>query len=208
MYQLKIIGLGPGHEDYILPLAKREIADAEIILCGLRHAESFDTAGKKMLFIGQERPLSDLMTEVKGLYRHHQTALVVSGDTGFYSLLSYAKKIIPQEDIIAIPGISSLQYFFAKLNLTWEDARLASLHGRKLDLAAELQANDKLGLLTDKNQNTAYIARKLQEFGMNQRIIYVGQELSYATEKISRLTVAQALDYKEEGLAVVVVLNE
>lgn len=207
MYRLKIIGLGPGHPDYILPIAKEEIAAAEVILCGARHAESFDTSGKKMLVIG-ERPLSVLMAEVKALYRDYQTALVVSGDTGFYSLLSYAKKIIPPEEMIVIPGISSIQYLFAKLKLTWDDASLASLHGRDLDLEAALKANAKLGLLTDKKQNTAFIARRLKALGMNDRILYVGEELSYRSEKISRLTVAEALDYQEEGLAVVVVINE
>lgn len=207
MYRLKIIGLGPGHPDYILPIAKEEIAAAEVILCGSRHAESFDTRGKKMLVIG-ERPLSALMAEVKALYRDYQTALVVSGDTGFYSLLSYAKKIIPQEEMIVIPGLSSIQYLFAKLKLTWDDASLASLHGRPLDLQAVLKNSDKLGLLTDKDQNTAFIARTLRDLGMTDRILYVGEDLSYANEKISRLTVAEALDYQEEGLAVVVVINE
>ncbi len=207
MYRLKIIGLGPGHPDYILPIAKEEIAAAEVILCGSRHAESFDTRGKKMLVIG-ERPLSALMAEVKALYRDYQTVLVVSGDTGFYSLLSYAKKIIPQEEMIVIPGLSSIQYLFAKLKLTWDDASLASLHGRPLDLQAVLKNSDKLGLLTDKDQNTAFIARTLRDLGMTDRILYVGEDLSYANEKISRLTVAEALDYQEEGLAVVVVINE
>ncbi len=204
MYPLKIIGLGPGHPDYILPIAKREIAAAEVILCGPRHAESFDNSGKKMLLIGA-RPLADLLDEVKDLYRNHKTALVVSGDTGFYSLLSYAKKLIPQEEIMTIPGISSIQYLFAKLNLSWEDASLASLHGRTFDLEEALKANKKLALLTDKKQNTAYIAGQLKALGMDQRVLYVGEELSYANEKISRLTVEEALDYKEEGLAVVVI---
>ena len=48
MYPLKIIGLGPGHPDYILPIALKEIAAAEVILCGTRHAESFDASGKEI----------------------------------------------------------------------------------------------------------------------------------------------------------------
>ena len=31
MYPLKVIGLGPGHPDYILPIATKEIAEAELI---------------------------------------------------------------------------------------------------------------------------------------------------------------------------------
>ena len=39
-------------------------------------------------------------------------------------------------------------------------------------------------------------------------MLYVGEELSYPNEKITRLTVVEALNYQEEGLAVVVVINE
>lgn len=208
MYPLKIIGLGPGHRDYILPIAKKEIEAAEVILCGVRHTESFDTHGKEILYIGKGTPLKDLMEEVAGIYKTKKTALVVSGDCGFYSLLSYAKKVIPMKDIVCIPGISSLQYFFAKLNLTWEDAQLLSLHGRETDLLPALMENKKLGLLTDKLHNTSFIAKIMDSAGITDSVIYVGEELSYANEKITKLTVKEALGFKEEGMAVVVIVNE
>ena len=208
MYPLKIIGLGPGHPDYILPIAKKEIEAAEVILCGTRHAESFDISGKQMLFIGQGTPLSELMAEIAKVYRTKKTALVVSGDTGFYSMLSYTKKVIPEKDIVCIPGISSLQYLFAKLGETWQDARLMSLHGRDQDLATAVKENGKLGILTDKSNNTAFIAKTLAAAGMTNSSIYVGEELSYPNEKITRLTVAEALTFQEKGMAVVVVINE
>lgn len=208
MYPLKIIGLGPGHRDYILPIAAKEIEAAEVVLCGRRHTESFDSTGKKILYIGEGVPLSELMQEVASIYKTQKTALVVSGDTGFYSLLTYAKKLVPENEIVSIPGISSMQYLFAKLNRTWEHAKLASLHGRSLDLEKELKVNTVLGLLTDKQQNTAYIAGKLKELGLDNCILYVGEDLSYPSEKISRLTVAEAIDFEEEGMAVVVIINE
>ena len=208
MYPLKIIGLGPGHPDYILPIAKREIESAEVILCGTRHAESFDISGKQMLFIGKGTPLSELMDEIAKVYQYKKTALVVSGDTGFYSMLSYTKKVIPEKDIVCIPGISSLQYLFAKLGETWQEARLMSLHGRDQDLATAVKENGKLGILTDKSNNTAFIAKTLAAAGLTNSTIYVGEELSYPNEKITRLTVAEALTFQEKGMAVVVVINE
>jgi len=208
MYPLKIIGLGPGHRDYILPIAKKEIEAAEVIVCGVRHIESFDPTGKEILYIGKGTTLKDLLEEVAGIYKTRKTALVVSGDCGFYSLLSYAKKVIPIKDIVCIPGISSLQYFFAKLNLTWDDAQLISLHGREIDLLPAFIDNKKLGFLTDKTHNTAFIARTMDAAGIKNSRIYVGEDLSYANEKITKLTVKEALDFKEGGLAVVVIVNE
>ncbi|MGL4607551.1 MAG: precorrin-6y C5,15-methyltransferase (decarboxylating) subunit CbiE [Eubacteriaceae bacterium] len=208
MYPLKIIGLGPGHPEYILPSAKKEIEEAEVILCGVRHAESFDTKGKKMYYIGKGTPLSELMEEITVNYRYEKTAIVVSGDPGYHSLLNYAKKMIPEKDIVCIPGISSLQYFFSKLKMGWEDAKLLSLHGIEEDLVAALKENKKIGCLTDKTHSAAYIAKTMIFLGMEEGTIYVGEELSYPNEKITRLTVREALMYEEMGLSVVVIINE
>lgn len=208
MYPLKIIGLGPGHPEYILPIAKKEIEEAEVILCGVRHAESFDVKGKKMLYIGKGAPLNVLMEELMTNYRYQKSAIVVSGDPGYYSLLAYTKKMIPEKDIVCIPGISSLQYFFTKLKMGWEDAKLISIHGREADLRTALENHKKVGLLTDKAHGAAYIAKTMIFMGQEEGTIYVGEELSYPNEKITRLTVREALEHEESGLAVVVIVNE
>jgi cobalt-precorrin-7 (C5)-methyltransferase len=83
-----------------------------------------------------------------------------------------------------------------------------SLHGRDQDLAAAVKENGKLGILTDKSNNTAFIAKTLASAGLTNSTIYVGEELSYPNEKITRLTVAEALTFQEKGMAVVVVINE
>lgn len=208
MQAIKVIGLGPGHPDYILPVARAAIAEAEVILCGKRHLESFDSEGKEILLIGGGKPLSELMAQAKYLYKNRRTAIVVSGDCGFYSLLSYTKKVIPVADIEAIPGISSLQYLFAKIKMPWQDAQLMSLHGRKQDLIARLALTGTLGVLTDAEQNTAAIAKMLVNAGYDSKWIYVGENLSYPEERICRLSVQEALSFEEQGMSVVVIADE
>lgn len=208
MHKLKVVSLGPGHPDYILPIAKKEIAAAEVILCGERHLESFDATGKEVMIIGRGTPLSELMQRVKECYPVRKTAIVVSGDCGFYSLLTYTKKRIPSEDIEAIPGISSLQYLFAKIGMTWQDAEMMSLHGRDQDLPGRAATGEKIGILTDGEHNTAYIAKTLRENGYGEKFLYVGEDLSYSDERITRLTVEEGLSFKEKGMAVVVIADE
>ena len=208
MHKLKVVSLGPGHPDYILPIAKKEIAAAEVILCGERHLESFDATGKEVMIIGRGTPLSELMQRVMECYPVRKTAIVVSGDCGFYSLLTYTKKRIPSEDIEAIPGISSLQYLFAKIGMTWQDAEMMSLHGRDQDLPGRAATGKKIGILTDGEHNTAYIAKTLRENGYGEKFLYVGEDLSYSDERITRLTVEEGLSFKEKGMAVVVIADE
>lgn len=208
MYKLKVVSLGPGHPDYILPIAKKEIAEAEVILCGERHLESFDATDKEVMIIGRGIPLSELMQRVKECYAARKTAIVVSGDCGFYSLLTYTKKRVPAEDIEAIPGISSLQYLFAKIGMTWQDAEMMSLHGRDQDLLKHVATGNKVGILTDGEHNTAYIAKMLRENSYGEKFLYVGEDLSYSDERITRLTVEEGLSFKEKGMAVVVIADE
>ncbi|MDO4288083.1 MAG: precorrin-6y C5,15-methyltransferase (decarboxylating) subunit CbiE [Eubacterium sp.] len=208
MYPLSVVGLGPGHPDYILPAAKKAIEAAEVILCGERHLESFDTEGKELLIIGNGVPLSMLVQQVKAVYLNTRTAVVVSGDTGFYSLLSYLEKMIPRENMRVIPGISSLQYMFAMMGMSWQDAAFMSLHGRDQDIMSRVAVSKAVGILTDQEHNTAYIASVLKDNGCTDKWIYVGEDLSYENEGITRLSVEEALTFQEEGMAVVVIADE
>ena len=208
MYPLSVVGLGPGHPDYILPAARKAIDAAEVILCGERHLESFNTEGKELLIIGNGVPLSMLVQQVKAVYLNTKTAVVVSGDTGFYSLLSYLEKMIPKENMQVIPGISSLQYMFAMMGMPWQDAELMSLHGREQDLLAKVATGRVVGTLTDKDHGAAYIAAELKANGYADKWLYVGENLSYENEGITRLSVEEALTFREEGMAVVVIADE
>lgn len=208
-YKLKVVSLGPGHPDYILPIAKREIASAEVIACGKRHLESFDASGKEVHIIGSGgEKLTKVMADIKAIYREKQAVLVVSGDCGFYSLLSYARKVVPPEDIEAIPGISSVQYLFAKIGMPWQDAALMSLHGRDQDLIGALKTHPTVGVLTDDTHNTAYVAGLLKENGYTHKKIVTGEDLSYPEERITVLNVEEALSFRERGMAVIIVTDE
>jgi len=46
---------------------------------------------------------------------------------------SFLKRVGASE-LEVIPGISSFQYMFAQLKMTWKDFSLASMHGRESDL--------------------------------------------------------------------------
>jgi cobalt-precorrin-7 (C5)-methyltransferase len=208
MPTLKVVGLGPGHIDYILPKALKEIASADVVVGGRRHLESVPLEQQEKIYIGEDKRLSQVMEEVREIYPHRNTVVIVSGDTGYYSLLTYIKKIIPAGDIETIPGISSMQYLFAKLNLTWENAELTSLHGRSNDIVKMVEENKIVGCLTDKDQTPAVIAQRLTEAGLGECSIAIGENLSYENEVIIQKKVKDAVDVKVSSLSVVVIVND
>ena len=209
MKKIRVVGIGPGHPDYLLPRAAEIIRTSEVIVGGKRHLETLSAVfdfSKKMTWTID----ADLEKTAAFIRTHHlikSVCVVVSGDTGFYSLLRYLKKQFDVEMLEVIPGISSLQYFFSRLGMTWENALLTSLHGREHDLESALHTYDAIGILTDRKWTPARIAAWLIEYGFEDRRVYVGENLSYDDEKITSGLPDDFLNWQATALCVVVIEN-
>ena len=99
-------------------------------------------------------------------------------------MLTFMKKHFSDEELEVIPGISSVQYMFAKISDYWYDAYLSSGHGKEFDYVTKLKEYGKLGMLTDNKNTPQEIAKQLTENGLGETLIYVGENLSYEDEKI------------------------
>jgi cobalt-precorrin-7 (C5)-methyltransferase len=184
MNKINIIGLGPGSREYITPAAKNLVRESDVIIGGQRNLESLDTDGKMTIVITNN--LEDIALFVKNNYNTKKISIIASGDPGFFGILGFFSKRFDKSELEIIPGISSAQYFFAKLGLSWDDAYLGSLHGKDEDVAEIVSKHKKAAFLTDDNRTYRYIAQKLTEGGYGERIMYVGVNLSYKNEKIIR----------------------
>ena len=127
MNKIWVIGLGPGHPDYMLPIAKNKLLLADRIYGGKRHLETYEMKGCKVLL---KMPLIDTINDMKEHFKDKQVAVLVSGDTGFYSFLEMIRSDFSDDQIETYPGISSLQYMFSRLNKSYHDAYIGSVHGR------------------------------------------------------------------------------
>ena len=118
--------------------------------------------------------------------KEKEITVIVSGDTGFYSLLNYLKKNLPEISFNTVPGISSFQYLFAKLGETWENYNLYSVHGRELNIP-EVFKNSRAGvvLLTDKENSPYIIGRILMKNNFPDAKLICGERLSYSDERIT-----------------------
>ena len=204
MYKINVLGLGPGNKNYILPVVMEKIRDSDVIIGGKRNVESIqdEISSKEILYIK-----SDLigLTEYIKSNRHKKISIIVSGDTGFYSFLTFLKKHFSEEELLVIPGISSVQYMFARISDYWHDAYVGSVHGKEFDFIEKLKEYGKLALLTDNKNTPQEIARKLLENELSDTLVYVGENLSYEDEKIFRYNARELADLEYEfGMNVVV----
>ncbi|MCH4888268.1 precorrin-6y C5,15-methyltransferase (decarboxylating) subunit CbiE [Acidaminobacter sp. JC074] len=189
MNKIWVIGLGPGHPDYMLPIAKIKLSQADRIYGGKRHLEGLDVEGDKVKLL---IPLQETIQDIKKYYKDKQVAVLVSGDTGFYSFLETLKRDFKSDELETYPGISSLQYMFSRLNMSYQEAFIGSVHGRRTDLDQVFNKN-VCGLLTDKIMTPSVLVDEAIKLGKSGWI-HIGENLSYEDEVIASYRLE---DYKE-----------
>lgn len=191
--EISVVGLGPGNLDYMTKAGIDKIKKSEIVIGGERQLEEIDTLlNNQYIYIMKKL---DEMKEFVLRNLDKNIVFIVSGDTGYYSLLTYLKKSFPEQKFNVIPGISSFQYLFSRIEMTWEHYQLCSVHGRENDYI-EIFKNSKSGvvLLTDEKNNPIEISKKLVENNILNAEIIIGERLSYKDEVITRFLVC---DYKK-----------
>ncbi len=183
MNKIVIAGLGPGSKDYILPITIKKIEEADIVIGAKRNLQSIWSLIEMKEILEINGKLEEIVKFIRR-NNHKKILIVLSGDTGFYSMLKFMNKNFASSELEVITGISSMQYLFSKISKPWQDAKLASLHHKDFDYIKALEKYDLVGLLTDKDNNPQKIAQKLYENNCEYKII-LGENLSYTNEKIS-----------------------
>jgi len=121
-------------------------------------------------------------------------AVLVSGDPGFYSAASALVKELAEYNPRIIPGISSLNAFFARLGKPWENAAVVSAHGRDINAAAGefaslVRRNRYTFCLVGQNVGALGEALCAAGFGpdFGSLTVHVGENLGNADERVYAL---------------------
>ncbi|AVP64553.1 precorrin-6y C5,15-methyltransferase (decarboxylating) subunit CbiE [Clostridium botulinum] len=173
-----IVGLGPGHKDYMLQGAINNLEKVDIIIGFKRAIESLD-------FIKNNKKIVNKLSEILDYIKENKDkniSIVASGDPCFYGISNYIKNNY-EGKIEIIPGISSYQYMMAKINESWQNSFLGSLHGREEEFIEKVKSYKKSIWLTDKNNSSDKLCGILTENNIKAEVI-VGENLSYKDEKI------------------------
>ncbi|WP_336020646.1 precorrin-6y C5,15-methyltransferase (decarboxylating) subunit CbiE [Fusobacterium polymorphum] len=193
--KINVVGLGPGNIKYLSTAGIECIKEAEIIVGSTRQLSDLKTIISEKQEIYTLGKLSELIAYLKENIERKIT-IIVSGDTGYYSLVPYLSKNLSKDILNIIPNISSYQYLFSKIGGNWQNFRLASVHGREFDYIKNIDDEDIAGLvlLTDDIQNPYEVSKNLYNSGVRNLTVIVGENLSYDNEKI---TILEIEDYKK-----------
>jgi precorrin-6Y C5,15-methyltransferase (decarboxylating) len=176
---LKVIGIGPGRPEWLPPAIIELVKNCDILIGGARALELFPE------FTGRQCSLSSgLASSIEvirnALLEQKNVGVLVSGDPGFFSFLPRLKQEFPDQKIDVYPGISSLQFAFARAGLPWQDATFASVHGRELSVLPQVITRPT-AVLTGGENTPQKIAQFYLEHGFNPQIS-VGNALAYPEE--------------------------
>lgn len=202
--KVNIVGVGLGQEEFLTQKAKEILIGAQKVYTTHRIGSALAPLLQEVV----EFKVSEILTIIKE--SKENIVIMVSGDTGFYSLAKTIQKGLQDQDIQLefTNGISSMQYFMAKLNRGYENVVLASAHGRKANLVALCSYNHQVFALTGGESKVSHILETLNQAGMGFLQITIGENLGSPREKITAGQVLEFVGQEFSPLSVVLLENK
>lgn len=172
-----MIGIGDSGATGLLPQYIKWINDCDVLVGGERHLAFFPSfKGEKLVIKGGLKPLIETLQK-----ETRNVVILVSGDPLFYGLGGVlAKKL----SIEIYPYTSSMQLAFSKMQESWQDAYITSLHGRPIKgFAQKIDGRKKVAILTDEINSPQAIATYLKRFGMLEYDAFIAENLEGTQER-------------------------
>jgi cobalt-precorrin-7 (C5)-methyltransferase len=211
---LKVVGAGPGSPEYITPVAKKTVQNAETVIGAKRALDLFRDYLK-----GEALPLT--AQNLKELLKHavesaeagKNVVILSTGDPGFSGLLRSLEKIAEKDvEVDVIPGVSSIQVCAARLRLSWDTSRLFTFHGganttEKKELAETVKKGIRVFLLPDNNSfSPPEIANFLIDQGVDRETpVGICENLTLSNERTVTSTLGDVLQQKFDPLCVMTI---
>lgn len=224
MKKIYLVGIGMGNIETLTEQGKKAIEASGLLIGAERMVNAFpDYEGEVCYAIAPSKIMEAILEHPSC----ETVAVIFSGDVGFFSGAKKLNQAVEEQkggnlppdgqrsggspwdeyETEYIPGISSLQYFSAKLKLPWEDTKVVSLHGREDNILGTVRNNAKTFFLTGCDYTVRKICRILSENGLGEAVVHAGERLSYHNERIVTDTAERLAKEEFDPLAVMLVEN-
>lgn len=231
--EISLMGTGMGDGGTLTVSVKEKLEQAHVLFGSKRLLDAFGHPGAKRggpacyPFYTEEKivpVLEGLLANEGGMPEGGETKVSVlfSGDCGFYSgsqklyqgLMAWRKG---REDRISVrlyPGISSVSCLAAACGVSWQDAKILSIHGKKgteeweAQVLGAVRHEKKVFLLVSGAEDVRDVGGLLAKNGLSGCRIAVGYQLASPEERIEMCAPDQCGRFVEEGLYVLGIFNE
>ena len=215
MAKISIVGAGPGSEDYVAPIAKKTVRNAQVVIGAERALELFadDVKGEQLKLTAKS--MNETLNKAIDLAQKGKTVVILStGDPGFAGLLRTFSRVAEGRnvEVEVIPGISSIQVCAARLSMPWDELCLFSFHdGVSAEKKAKLvevvkDGKDALLLPDPKSFSPADAAKFLIENRVDaQTPVFVCENLTLSDERVVSSTLGEVARSSFSSLCVMVI---
>lgn len=205
MLRVNIVGIGPGNPKLLTGAAREAIEQSTILIGDKRMLANF-ASDKRTYDTIKTAEICKICSEADA--DKDVVSVLVSGDVGFFSLAKTISGKLPDCECVRYCGISSLVYFAQLLEMSWDDAKIVSMHGRRQNFIEAVAHNKKVFALTGGENSPQALCAKLCAHGLGGVTVYVGENLSYDDEKVTCLTAEGGAEKTFGSLSVMMIINE
>ena len=202
--RVDIVGIGPGSRGGMTQEVSEAIAGADCLIGAKRMLEA--VARPRQQTYDAIAP-GDIAAFIRRHREYRRFAVVMSGDSGFFSGTKKLLPLLEGCDTAVLPGLSSLSYLCARLKTSYEDVRTVSLHGRSCSILPEVRANRRLFVLVGGERGINDLCSRLTAGGLGLVHLSIGQRLGYPDERIVCGTAAALAEGVYDPLSVALIEN-
>lgn len=177
MYRCNVIGLSDSHRLWLTPEVTRIISEGHVFSGGKRHHEIIaDLLPDEYTWIDITVPIDVILQRYKSF---DDIVVFASGDPLFYGFATTLLRAFPDVEMKVYPTFNSLQMLAHRMNMPYHDMYTVSLTGRpwhRFDEAL-IRGERLIGCLTDRKKTPNVIWKRMQEYGFDNYVMYVGENL-------------------------------
>lgn len=206
MAKFYIVGTGPGSSDYLTEAAVNASESVDVLVGSQRALDLFPGFSGETLVL-RARNMDDMMKNSISLVDEGKNVAILStGDPGFSGVLKPILRLRDDLDIEVVPGISSLQLAAARLQLSWDEVNLLTLHGKgNSNKILEFLDNQKPTIVLP-DFRVEKLAQFLLENGIDpERKVAVCERLSYPDERLFKGNLDDVANMEFSYLCVMVI---
>lgn len=179
--KITLIGVGPGTGKCLTAEAREAIESADVLIGAERMLKVAEDVGVER---HEEYRAEKIHEFIQMNSRYRRVAILLSGDTGFYSGAASLKEELKEYDVTVLPGISAVSCMAARIGVGLEGVPLLSIHGRSCNYLDYLREYGRIFLLVSSGKEIRSVLTRLCKYGWKQARVYVGSRLSYPKERI------------------------
>lgn len=193
-------------------------------VCSVLRSANFIAGGRRQFelvadFVAREssmRPenftitdnLDALLSRISSRTDSEECVVLASGDPLLFGIGRLLIEALGRDEVVVEPSVSSLQLAFARVGISWHDARIGSVHGRPLESTLlPLLGSSKLALLTRDGESPGEIARYFLGRGLDDYDGWVCERLGTDREAIIPASLTEMSERRFDDLNVVVLVR-